>query len=127
MAHIKENEFTEYEFSQDEAIQARGFTDLNIKLIRNLRARAAISKINLIVPGVDDKDYKLQLEFYRGYMAAMDHILQEYDISQQEREQIIETAVQENIWNNPQVDISKLFSSGDSRNPLDPINPITPN
>lgn len=114
MAEIYQNEFTMYKFKDGELAQATAFTELSLQYIRTVKGRAAIEKSNIGFINLEDSQPILRSEYLRGYIAALDLLLQQHETHESERLQNLEASMegQGNFSNEiPSVDVSRMFQS----------------
>lgn len=114
MAEIYQNEFTMYKFKDGELAQATAFTELSLQYIRTVKGRAAIEKSNIGFINLEDSQPILRSEYLRGYIAALDLLLQDNESHESERLQNLEASMegQGNFSNEiPSVDVSRMFQS----------------
>lgn len=114
MAEIEQNEFTMYKFKDGELAQATAFTELSLQFIRTVKGRAAIEKSNIGFVNLEDSQPILRSEYLRGYIAALDLLLQQHETHESERLQNLEASMegQGNFTHEiPSVDVSRMFQS----------------
>lgn len=93
MPELKENEFSYYEFSDEEVALAADYNDLQLKYIRTRRAMSAIEKCNMQASGLDDKEYIKRQQYLAGMLAAYDVLLVSHETTQALREELARRAV----------------------------------
>jgi hypothetical protein len=98
MASVIENVYTSYEFdSQDEAVIARTFTDLQVKHIRNELAILAEKKVLLAYDPQNPEQFALEHEWMRGGMDAILGLLMTSENNKDELFALqVETAARQN-------------------------------
>src|SRR6266704_2015023 len=86
MVQVIENEFTLYDFTDDEFIFGSTYTELQMKFIRHSRGQAAIEKCNIPASGLEKDEFAYRHEYLRGMLAAFDLLLQSHDTNAKYRE-----------------------------------------
>lgn len=103
-----ETEFTAWEFTDEEFLEAACFSELQIKFIQTEMARYAQQQINATVESTDPFEFAKAHEYRRGLIGSLKYLLEMSKSLELRRNAMIEKRIATQQADVPNIDLSQV-------------------
>ena len=107
MPQVSETEFTAWEFTEEELLEAACFNDLQTKYLQTEMSRYAQQQINATVESTDPFEFAKAHEYRRGLIGSIKYLLEMSKSLELQRNAMIEQRIAKQQADNPNINLSQ--------------------